>query len=173
MEAATALCEAVQSAAEANATNRPTEEGQKLLLHIQQKSKDEADKLNTTIMKRNLILVFDGPSHSALDSSQVRSRKKALEERCAMLSAMPPLSVVRWAQHFQPSVWAPGTMSQDTFEYLVHELRSNESMPSADVGRFLSTLGAEEPLKKNQRYLEMIRGVLLVDSIPTPDLTID
>lgn len=140
----------------------PNVEGSKLL--AQARECDARNQLNKTILKRNLNQIFKGPEDSALDSKQVKARKKVLRERCAIISGLRPETIVRWAKSFPPSVWAAGAMSQDTFDYLTEELDSEETGPfSSDICTVLRTLEAEEPLNRYDQYHDLIKSLASLD----------
>jgi hypothetical protein len=101
MQTAKELSEVIQKSMEARGKH-PTEEVNKLL--TQARESDTDGRLNVTKLRRNLTLLFERPKDLALDSSQVKARKKALRERCGAICDMRPNSVVWWALHFPPSV---------------------------------------------------------------------
>ncbi|EFY96512.2 hypothetical protein MAA_08009 [Metarhizium robertsii ARSEF 23] len=111
------------------------------------------DAFNKSLLKRNLNLVFLGPQISALDSNQVRARKKTTQHRCNVVGALKPSHIVLWSVSLPPSAWAAGDMSQETFGYLIQELGK---LPLTEwpkeVTDSLYTLSSEEPLSNNDKF---------------------
>ena len=134
--------------------NPSQERGRELVMHARLN-----DILNKTILKRNLVLIFKGPEESALDSDQVKARKRVTQQRCVQILNLRPEAIFLWANSFAPSLWAPGALSQDIFGYLVEELKSDASgrLP-LEACSVLRTLGAEEPLSAHPMYEEMVKG---------------
>ncbi|KAH8727460.1 hypothetical protein GQ44DRAFT_704430 [Phaeosphaeriaceae sp. PMI808] len=157
-QAAAELSEAIRTFTD----SVPDVEGSKLL--AQARERDAINQVNKTILKRNLNQIFKGPEDSALDSKQVKARKKVLRKRCATISDLRPETVVRWANSFPPSVWAVGTMSQNTFDYLTEGLDSEKTGPlSSDICTVLRTLEAEEPLNQYHQYHDLVQSLASLD----------
>lgn len=157
-QAATELSESIGTSIESQGKH-PTDEGIKLLAQTRQYLAE--DQVNVTILKRNLVLIFEGPKDSALDSTHIKARKKTLRERCRIVCDLQPDTIVKWARSFPPSAWSPGIMSQATFDFLVDELESEEkhALPSS-VCSVLHTLETEEPLDRNYKYKNFVKGKL-------------
>lgn len=155
-QATTHLSGTIQSM-ELKCKKQPTDDGIKLLAQARQY---EAEKqLNVTILRRNLILIFEGPKNSALDSNQIKARKRVLRDRCSTLRGLYPHAIVRWARYFPPSAWTTGSMSEPTFDYLVEALDSeDECTLPPEIRAILRTLGAEEPLMQSREYRSFVEG---------------
>lgn len=173
-EAATKVSEEIRALTNAH-TKRPSEQGSNLVSQAQSSRESVANgQLNLAILRRNLTLIFEGPKDSALDSSQIKARKKVIRERCKTICGLDPDTVLMWAVAFAPTVWTAGTMSTDTFDYLVEELDSEEShtWPS-DMYKVLHTLGAEEPLRGCNAYHDFVKGLDVLNGSKLERLTSD
>lgn len=155
-QATTDLSETIQSM-ESTREKPPTDDAIKLL--GQAKQCEAEKKPNVTILKRNLILIFEGPKFSVLDSNQIKARKRVLRDRCSTLRGLYPHAIVRWARNFPPSVWTTGTMSEPTFDYLVEALNSEDecTLPTG-IYAILQALGDEDPLMQSCEYRSFVEG---------------
>ena len=109
--------------------------------------------------KRNLLLVFEGPRDSALDSKSVTSRNKQTRTRCTRIRCLSPSGIITWAAAFPPTLWAAGFMKDLAFDYLVEDMESDQTQAwPVKLREVLHAFGAEEPLKGSSKYLEFIQG---------------
>jgi hypothetical protein len=101
-----------------------------------------------TTLKRNLVLIFMGPTTFTFESKQVQTRNKQTEIRCAALRAQHAHVVLMWAMALQPSAWkASGGMTDKTFGFLMEDLQHEriERIPPRIFETMLS-LAAQGPL---------------------------
>ncbi|KAL9101970.1 MAG: hypothetical protein Q9163_002828 [Psora crenata] len=112
---------------------------------------------NIVILKRNLVLIFHGPSISITDSEGVIKRKERTRLRCHKLRDLDSAVIVAWGLSVQPSAWE--MMSQDVFDYLLDEMK--KVVPDDVLPNILGTiraLGSEEPLSGILLYHEFLQG---------------
>lgn len=127
----------------------PDEEDIRLASRVRSAKNDEflAPSMITTL-KRNLVLVFMGPTTFTFESKQVKARNKQTEMRCAVLRAQHAHVILMWAMALQPSAWkASGGMTDKTFGFLMEDLQHEriERIRSRIFETILS-LAAEGPL---------------------------
>ena len=95
---------------------------------IKQQAKKHLDSLASgnlprgAIFRRNIVLIFRGPSTSSFDRKDVRAAKDITRERCAILRSLNIDGVISWAISYPPTMWAGGNMSSDVFDYLVKDI---------------------------------------------------
>lgn len=115
--------------------------------------------LKKTMFRRNLSLIFLGPKVSAVDSSQVKARKIALQDRCKTLESLAPGHIILWSTTLPPSNWAAGEISKTTFHYLVQELCAEvPSACSEELGAVLGALSSELPFAACDKFLSLVKG---------------
>ena len=114
-------------------------------------------RLTGATFRRNIVMLYgDGLKASSFDSTEVKSRKKTTNERCALIRGLGPGGVVAWAVGFAPTVWSAGTMGKDVFEYLLGKIEQL-SVPGwpAVIGDTLRVLGEEQAsLRDSAEFLE-------------------
>jgi|SRR5438045_39739 len=138
------------------------EEGRKL---ISQAQSDRAEIINNAQLKsrsvfgRNISLIFKGPLDSVVDSSTTKARKDLIRKRCHSICGLSPDGLISWAVAYTPTTWTAHLMSNETFDYLVEHIESEDAIvwPS-EIYNILRGLGAEEPLQESQGYHEFLRG---------------
>ncbi|KAL2809880.1 hypothetical protein BDW59DRAFT_155654 [Aspergillus cavernicola] len=119
-EAASCLERKTESAKYSRAT-RVDEEIEKL----KQANRDSLTNGNLpkpSLLRKNVVLIFQGPNISALDRADVRTRKETTRERCAILRSLNIDGVISWAASYNPSTWAGGTMAWDVFNRLIEDI---------------------------------------------------
>ena len=84
----------------------PGEEEIQLASRVRSAKNDASPAPSTiTTLKRNLVLIFMGPTTFTFESKQVQARNKQTEMRCAALRAQHPHVILMWAMALQPSAW--------------------------------------------------------------------
>ena len=115
---------------------------------------------NLTTFKRNISLIFGGPSQSSLDSSSNRRRKLLTKERCETLSGLNPDSVLLWSNALTPTMWTANEMSRDIFNCLVKQMENKpviQNWPS-ELSTTMRVLGKEGLLKTSDKYRNFLTG---------------
>ncbi|KAI1907307.1 hypothetical protein LOZ65_006787 [Ophidiomyces ophidiicola] len=113
------------------------------------------------ILRRNLELIFVGPRDSALDSAQIKVRKKKARTRCELLRSQHPHVILMWAMAIPPSTWsASAGMSDNTFDFVIDDT-STERIPmlSPEIVQKLQAMEEEEPLNTCDRFREFMSGL--------------
>ncbi|KAJ5993344.1 hypothetical protein N7451_009068 [Penicillium sp. IBT 35674x] len=107
-----------------------------------------------TTLKRNLVLIFMGPTTFSLDSQQVKARNKQTEMRCEALKSQHAHVVLMWAMTLRPSSWkTSGGMNDKSFAFLIDELRHermNQNPPQ--LYESMLSLAAEGPMKDSEPF---------------------
>ena len=116
--------------------------------------------------KRNMVLFFDGPKDSPIDSSSTKSRNRVIRARCESIRYLSPHAIICWAAAVPPTTWAAGSMADHAFEYLIEtvELEEIPAWPTK-IGETLRTLAAQEPLQHSSSYMEFLQGPLSSSSM--------
>lgn len=115
----------------------------------------------TTMLRKNLVLMYLGPDESALDTIKIRSRKTKTRNRCEKLRAQSPHLILMWAMSLQPSAWIhPTVMTDSTFDSLVEELKAEKfrQIPSS-ITKSLDCLRNEEPLKNCKSFHVLVENI--------------
>ncbi|CAI7622815.1 unnamed protein product [Penicillium pancosmium] len=131
-------------------TGYPDEKDIQLAAQVRSAKNNASLDLSTmTILKRNLVLIFMGPTTFTLDSQQVKARNKQTKMRCETLKSQHAHVVLMWAMTLQPSSWkTSGGMNDKTFAFLIEELRHermNHKPPQ--LYESMLSLAAEGPMK--------------------------
>lgn len=111
------------------------------------------------MLRRNVVLIFQGPTTSTFDSEEAKSRKALTRERCEKLKALGPDGVLSWASTFAPHLWEPGSMGNELFNQLLQIAEPNQGyMCSAGVYDMLRALRTEELLQESREYQHFLKG---------------
>jgi hypothetical protein len=88
---------------------------------------------NVSAFKRNIILIFDGPKQSALDSQEMTSRKAQTKRRCERIRKLSADGILAWALSYTATEWGAGAMRNDVFDCLLEEIdpRNVEKWPAS------------------------------------------
>jgi hypothetical protein len=124
---------------------------------------------SSTMLSRNLILIFAGPKISSLDSKQVKANKEHTQMRCDALKSQHPHVILMWAAALPPSSWKTRKMTDNMFDSLIHTLKADwldGLLP--EMRRSLESLGEEEPLNTCNPFKNFISEVLKLNA---PDKT--
>ena len=109
--------------------------------------------------RRNIMLFFDGPKDSPIDSPSVKSRNKLTRTRCEWIRCLSPHGIISWAAAFPPTVWTGGLMPDHAFDYLVENVEPEEVQAwPIKVGEILRAFAAEEPLRRSNSYSAFLEG---------------
>lgn len=151
----------------------PNQEDIQLASHVRSVTCDAPLTSSTvTTLKRNLVLIFTGPTTFTLDSKQVKTRNKQTEMRCEMLGSQHAHVILMWAMALQPSAWkSSGGMTDKTFGFLIEELedeRINRIPPQ--VSKIVLSLAAEEPMKTSTSFNRFVESVSKLASEPQTPL---
>lgn len=120
---------------------------------------------SSTTLSRNLVLIFTGPKISVLDSKQVKANKEHTQMRCRTLRSQHPHVILMWAAALPPSSWKTRTMTDNTFDSLIHTLEADRLDDlSPEMRCTLQSLGEEEPLKTCNPFKTFISEVLKLNS---------
>jgi hypothetical protein len=152
----------------------PSDKELKLLNRLRfPESVEELSLQLTTILRKNLILIFRGPDVSALDSKEVKWRRDKTRARCEKLREEAPALILRWSITFPPSKWnSPTVMPDSTFNYLVDELKAEQpSLISSKIVECIDLLKKEEPLKNCKDFQRFI-GTTTGTTAGTQDTTV-
>jgi len=144
-----------------------SEEGRKLVAQADSAREDliaTCRLKNRTTFGRNIVLFFEGPKGSPLDSEAVKARKKLTRERCERISGLNPNAVISWAAAFTPSLWTANLMSRNTFDHIMEHIEPEDaSVWPSEVRQILHALGTEEPLQRLKEYHDFLRGTVYID----------
>ncbi|EEQ35365.1 conserved hypothetical protein [Microsporum canis CBS 113480] len=113
------------------------------------------------ILRRNLELIFVGPRGSALDSAQVKTRKKKARTRCELLRSQHPHVILMWAMAIPPSSWNSSVgMSDNTFDFVIDDT-STERIPllSTEIVQKLQSLEEEKSLNTCDQFREFMSSL--------------
>lgn len=123
---------------------------------------EQLDSSLTSMLRRNLILIFRGPGVSALDNDKVRLRKEKTRARCEKLRMQNPALILRWSIAFQPSTWNVATVMTDhTIDLLIDEIEMEKlSQISSQVVDILQCLVQEEPLKSCDSFQQFVQQTI-------------
>ncbi|EAS29994.3 uncharacterized protein CIMG_08740 [Coccidioides immitis RS] len=101
-----------------------------------------------TLLRRNLALIFTGPTPSNLDSAHVQARKKQTRTRCETLRKQNTHLILMWAMTIPPSTWKSSAgMTDSTFYFLVEELETERMIRiSSQLLESLRSMAKDEPL---------------------------
>ncbi|EED14488.1 hypothetical protein TSTA_106960 [Talaromyces stipitatus ATCC 10500] len=123
---------------------------------------DLLDPLLTTMLRKNLILIFRGPDVSALDSDKVRSRREKTRARCEKLRTQNPHLILRWSITFQPSTWnQPTVMTENAVDFLIDEMKMEKlGQISSQLVDILQCLAQEEPLKSCELFQQFVQQTI-------------
>ncbi len=116
---------------------------------------------SSTMLSRNLVLIFMGPKISGLDSNQVKANKEHTRKRCHTLRSQHPHLVLMWAAALPPSSWKTRTMTDITFDFLIHGLeadRLNCLLP--EMRHCLQSLEKEEPLNTCDLFKTFVSKIM-------------
>jgi hypothetical protein len=138
------------------------EEGRKQLDQV----RTDIEDLTTTgylknrgLFARNIVLFFDRPKDSIIDSSATQARKKLTRERCGSICELHPDGLISWAVAFMPTKWIANLMTKDTFDYVLDRIEPDNTVAwPQEVYHILNGLGNEEPLRGCQQYLEFLKS---------------
>jgi hypothetical protein len=118
-----------------------------------------------TMLSRNLVLIFIGTKISSLDSEQVKANKEHTQKRCDTLKSQHPHVTLMWAAALPPSSWKTRTMTDTTFDFLIHELKADRLdglLP--EICQSLRSLAKEEPLNTCDSFEAFASDVLELDT---------
>lgn len=107
-----------------------SEEGRKLVVQADSVREDlivTCRLKNRTTFGRNIILFFEGPKWSPLDSEAVKARKKLTHKRCELICGLSPNAVISWAAAFTPSLWTANLMSRNTFDHVIEYMEPEDA----------------------------------------------
>ena len=138
------------------------EEGKKLISQAQSDRRDVIDSgqlKNRSVFGRNIVLFFEGPKDSVIDSKTTKARKELTRDRCQRISSLSPDGLISWAAAFMPTTWIANQMSGGLYDYLLENIEPDEAQvwPS-EIHNIVDSLGAEEPLRGSHKYQEFLKG---------------
>jgi hypothetical protein len=142
---------------------RAFQEAQKLLSVAQTDSKAlfrTGQPKNLVTFKRNISLIFLGPSESSFDSLSNKRRKTVTKERCEKLSSLDPDSVILWSNALTPTMWTANEMSGDVFNYLATRIEKERVIQNWPPELFttMHLLGQEGQLRTSEKYRDFLKG---------------
>lgn len=115
---------------------------------------------NLATFKRNISLIFEGPSESSLDSGANKRRKILTKQRCERLSSLNPDSVLLWSNALTPTMWTANEMSRDVFNCLANQMENErviQNWPS-ELSTTMHVLGKEGQLRTSDKYRDFLTG---------------
>jgi hypothetical protein len=138
------------------------EEGKKLISQAQSDRRDVIDSgqlKNRSVFGRNIVLFFEGPKDSVIDSKTTRARKQLTRDRCQRICSLNPDGLISWAAAFMPTLWIANQMSGGLCDYLLENIEPDEAQVwPPEIHNILDQLGAEEPLRGSCKYQEFLKG---------------
>jgi hypothetical protein len=127
------------------------EEGRKVISEVQSYTRDiiNAGKLrNRSVFGRNIVLFFEGPKDSVIDSQPTKVRKQLTRERCQRICSLSPDGLLSWAAALPPTKWTANLMSKGTFDYVLKHIEPDDfQVWLSEIYNILDALAAEEPLQ--------------------------
>ncbi|KAF7594874.1 hypothetical protein BBP40_007908 [Aspergillus hancockii] len=114
-------------------------------------------------LRKNLVLIFQGPLASALDTNNTRIRKNQTRTRCEKLRAQSHHVILQWSSSLQPSAWNTSVgMTDSTFDFLIEDLKSEEmSRVSPQLVQLLGSLEKEQPLQGCKPFELFVQDIAL------------
>jgi hypothetical protein len=136
--------------------------GQKLISQAQSDRRDvikSGQLKNRSVFGRNIVLFFEGPKDSVVDSETTKARKQLTRGRCQRICSLSPDGLISWAAAFIPTTWIANQMSGGLCDYLLEHIEPDEAQiwPS-EIHNILDNLGAGEPLRGSCKYQEFLKG---------------
>jgi hypothetical protein len=114
---------------------------------------------NRSVFARNIVLFFDGPKDSNIDSQTTKERKQLTRERCQRICTLSPDGLLSWAVSFVPTTWTANLMSKDLFSYVLDHIEPDDAQVwPLEIHNILDDLGTEEPLQGSYNYQEFLKG---------------
>jgi hypothetical protein len=142
------------------------EEGEKLVSVAESAAAELTEKgrpRSLATFRRNITLIFEGPTESNLDSPSDKSRHKLTRKRCEQIRNVKPNEILVWAAAFPPTTWTAGFMNNVTFDYLIAEIASKDiDIFPENIRQIMHTFGSEAPLKDSKGYSDFIGGNVLL-----------
>ena len=112
-------------------------------------------------MKKNLALIFQGPTASALDNARNRTRMKQTTLRCARIRSLRPDSVISWAAALPITDWKSDGMSNEVFDFLTSRIEAaGEVQPWPPVVREILRIFQLEVMPYSEEYNKFIDSKL-------------
>lgn len=115
------------------------------------------DVVKWPTLKRNLVVIFQGPQVSAVDTGERKAKKAKM---CLALRQAGHAAILAWAVSFPPSSWEE--MPQAVFQELVKQMAAesiDELPPKTQTT--ICALAEEEPLCGIEAYGEFVKCGLL------------
>ena len=138
------------------------EEGRKLISQAQSDRRDiinSGQLKNRSVFGRSMVLIFEGPKDSAIDSKPTKVRKQLTRDRCQRICSLSPDGLISWAAAFVPTTWVANQMSGVLCDYLLEHIEPDEAQVwPLEIHNILDQLGAEEPLRGSCKYQEFLKG---------------
>ncbi|KAE9987528.1 hypothetical protein EG328_002513 [Venturia inaequalis] len=108
-------------------------------------------------LKKNLSLIFQGPTASALDNARNRTRMKQTTLRCARIRSLRPDSVISWAAALPITDWKSDGMSNEVFDFLTSRIEAaGEVQPWPPVVREILRIFQLEVMPHSEEYNKFI-----------------
>lgn len=112
-----------------------------------------------SLFRKNMVLIFQGPKASALDSGWTKSKNNQNRRRCELIRQLNPDGLLSWATAMAPSIWTAGCMQNDIFDYLIEEIEpENAQLWPLKIADILHVFGTEESLAHSQEYQTFLEG---------------
>jgi hypothetical protein len=120
---------------------------------------------NRSTFLRNIILIFNGPKHDAVDSPATVKKKRATQNRCEKIRRLSPDGILSWAISYEPSIWVGGSMANNMFDCLLEDIdpKSNQLWP-ASVREELQGLQSYDTLQNSSTYNSFANGEYFTNS---------
>ncbi|KAF2476199.1 uncharacterized protein BDR25DRAFT_194241, partial [Lindgomyces ingoldianus] len=110
-------------------------------------------------LRKNLALIFSGPTASALDNARNRTRMKQTSLRCARIRSLRPDSIISWAAALPITDWKSDGMSNEVFDYLASRIdAAREVQPWPSVVRDVLRIFQLEVLPHSEEYNKFLDG---------------
>ena len=112
-------------------------------------------------LRKNLSLIFQGPTASALDNARNRTRMKQTTLRCARIRSLRPDSIISWAAALPITDWKSDGMSNEVFDYLIGRIEAAEEVqPWPPVVREVLRIFQLEVMPHSEEYNKFLDGKL-------------
>jgi hypothetical protein len=112
-------------------------------------------------LKKNLSLIFQGPTASALDNARNRTRMKQTTLRCARIRSLRPDSIISWAGALPITDWKSDGMSNEVFDYLTGRIEAaGEMQPWPPVVREVLRVVQLEVMPHSNEYNKFLDSKL-------------
>lgn len=81
---------------------------------------------NPAVFRRNIKLIYLGPTQSEFDSKDTTWRRGVIQRRCFRIQQLSPDGIVSWAIAYPPTTWGPCFMPNDIFDCLVEDIEPRD-----------------------------------------------